>query len=319
MPRESPHAAAVIVHYRRPDLTNACLRALAAASPGLVLDTVVIDNGSGDGSADDVEAESAGATIVRLDENRGFAAGVNAGFDHTSAPIVVLLNPDTEPQPESITRLVEHLGAHPRTGVAAPILLHGDGRFQRSAHRRFPNLLTTFITFCMPLGYLFPALPWHPHELTEAESLRGGLVAHVVGAAFAVRRAAYADAGPLDEGFFLYLEETEWQQRVRSANWRIDLVPTARVVHLIQGGETGADTPSPLYVESLYRYMGLQGVPEGLLDVTLIAASSISCAHYWAVGRVFPARRKTADRLHGAYRGYLSQVLGRRRARKGAR
>lgn len=319
MPGESPDAAVVIVHYRRPDLTNACLRALAAASPGLELYILVIDMGSGDGSADEVEAESAGAVMIRLEENRGFAAGVNAGFEHTSAPIVVILNPDTEPQPKSITRLVEHLEAHPRTGVAAPILLHGDGRFQRSAHRRFPNLLTTFITFCMPLGYVFPALPWHPHELTEAESLRGGPVAHVGGAAFAVRRAAYADAGPLDEGFFLYLEETEWQRRVGNANWRVDLVPTARVVHLIQGGETAADTPSPRYVESLYRYMALQGVPEGLLDVTLIAGSSISCVHYWAVGRVFPARRTSADRLHATYRGYLSYVLQRRRERKGAR
>lgn len=315
----SPEAAVVIVHHRTPDLTNACLASLEAAGGDVELETVVIDNGSGDDSADEVERQSPGTEIVRLSENRGFAAGVNAGFAHTSAPIVVVLNPDTRPEPGSIARLVEHLHAQPAAGIAAPILVNPDGSFQRSAHRRFPNLLTTFITFCPPFNYPFMALPWHPHELTEAEARRGGEVAHVAGAALAVRRATYEDAGPFDEGFFLYLEETEWQRRVRRAGWRIDLVPGARVVHLIQSGRTVADTPSPHYLPSLYRYMELRGVPEGVVDATLLTAASLSSAHFWAVGRLFPSRRATADRLREAFRGYVSYVRQRRKERKRAR
>jgi N-acetylglucosaminyl-diphospho-decaprenol L-rhamnosyltransferase len=313
-----PEAAAVIVHYRTPELTIACLEALGPASMTLELETVVIDNGSGDGSANEVEARSPGTKIVRLPENRGFAAGVNAGFAQSAAPIVVLLNPDTRPEPESVTRLVEHLHAHPEAGVAAPILVNPDGSFQRSAHRRFPTLLTTFITFCAPFGYLFAWLPWHPHELTEAESFRGGPVAHVTGAALAVRRAAYADAGPLDEGFFLYLEETEWQRRLRGTGWRIDLVPSARVMHLIQSGRSAAETPSPRYLPSLYRYMELRGVPENLVDVTLLAATSISYAYLWAAGRLFAQRRGASDRLLPEYGAYLDYVRERRRARTSA-
>ena len=324
----SADAAVVIVHYRRPDLANACLGSLGAASRGLALEIVVIDNGSGDGSADELEPQTENTKIVRLSENRGFAAGVNSGFEHSVAPIVILLNQDTEAEPDALTKLVDHLRSNPSTGVAAPTLLHADGRFQASAHRQFPNLLTTFITFCSPLADVFPAVGRfrvrarralramrRPEGLTGDESLHITEVAHVAGAALAIRRAAFEEVGPFDEGFFLYLEETEWQRRVHSAGWRIELVPDARVMHLIQGGEsTGA--PSPRYVESLYRYMELQGVSDDRLDATLVVASSISCAYHWTIGRVFPTRRTTDDRLLRAHRGYLRYVLGRRRQRR---
>jgi GT2 family glycosyltransferase len=306
-------AAAVIVHYRSPELTNACLRALPAASGTVDLETIVIDNGSGDLSADEIVPQDAETRLVSLPENRGFAAGVNAGFAQSTAPIVVLLNPDTLPEPGSIALLVEHLRAGPAAGVAAPLLVNSDGTIQRSAHRRFPGLLTTFLTFCAPCSYLVAWLPRHPHELTEAESLRGGPVEHVTGAALAVRRAAYADAGPFDEAFFLYLEETEWQRRVRRAGWRIDLVPTARVMHLIQSGGDPADTPSPHYLPSLYRYLDLQGVSAGRVDATLVAAASLSYAYFWVTGRLIPRRRPTTDRLLKAYGGYVRYVRERRR------
>jgi N-acetylglucosaminyl-diphospho-decaprenol L-rhamnosyltransferase len=327
MSTRSADAAVVIVHYRRPDLANACLRSLGAASRGLQLEIVVVDNGSGDGSADELEPQNQNTKIVRLTENRGFAAGVNAGFENSSAPIVILLNQDTEPEPDALTRLVGHLRSNPSTGVAAPTLLHPDGRLQASVHRRFPNLFTTFVTFCSPLAYLFPALgrlrlrglralrERQPQSAPEAGSLHEEPVAHVAGAALAIRRAAFEEAGPFDEGFFLYLEETEWQQRVHAAGWAIELVPDAKVVHLIQGGEAEG-TPSTWYVQSLYRYMELQGVSDGLLDATLVSASLISCAQYWTVGRLFPARRPAADRLLSTYRGYLGYVLDRRRRRR---
>jgi N-acetylglucosaminyl-diphospho-decaprenol L-rhamnosyltransferase len=314
MATAAPEAAVVIVHYRKPDLTTACLDSLESAAGGDELETVVIDNGSGDASADQVERAHPGVKVVRLPENHGFAAGVNAGFAESTAPIVVRLNPDTLPEPGSIALLVEHLGAEPAVGVAAPLLVNSDGTFQRSAHRRFPGLLTTFLTFCAPCSYVFGRLPKHPHELTEAESLRGGPVEHVAGAALAVRRSAYADAGPFDEGFFLYLEETEWQRRVHRAGWRIDLVPMARVMHLIQGGRDPADTPSPHYLPSLYRYMTLQGVSAGRVDATLAAAASLSYAYFWVTGRLIPSRRSTADRLLKAYGGYVRYVRERRRA-----
>jgi GT2 family glycosyltransferase len=327
MSTASADAAVVIVHYRRPDLANACLGSLSAASRGLALEIVVIDNGSGDGSANELELQGQNTKMVRLTENRGFAAGVNSGFENSSAPIVILLNQDTEAEPDALTTLVGHLRSNPSTGVAAPVLVHPDGRLQPSAHRRFPNLFTTFVTFCSPLAYLGPALGRarsrglravrglrQPQEPPAAGPLQGEAVAHVAGAALAIRRAAFEEVGPFDEGFFLYLEETEWQQRVHAAGWRIELVPEARVVHLIQGGEA-AGAPPTRYVESLYRYMELQGVSDGLVDATVVAASLISCAQHWTVGRLSPTRRPTADRLLGTYRGYLRYVLERRRQR----
>jgi hypothetical protein len=90
-------------------------------------------------------------------------------------------------------------------------------------------------------------------------------------------------------------------------------------MHVIQSGGTVADTPSPHYLPSLYRYMELRGVSDELVDATLLTATSISCAHFWAVGRLFPGRRASSDRLLQAYRGYLTYVRRRRRERERTR
>jgi GT2 family glycosyltransferase len=173
---------------------------------------------------------------------------------------VALLNPDTEPRPAALTALAEHLRDHPGAGVAAPRLLQPDGTPQPSAYKRLPGAGIVFLELCQPLGFAFVHAPrLDPHRIEPGAWRAGTRVAHVLGAAMLVRRAAYDDAGPLDEGFFLYFEETEWQARVTARGWTIELVPDAQVVHLVRGGEP-ALAPSPHFVRSADRYLALRGV-----------------------------------------------------------
>lgn len=79
-------------------------------------------------------------------------------------------------------------------------------------------------------------------------------IAHAIGAALLVRAEAARDAGPLDEGFFLYLEETEWQQRIARAGWGRNVVPSARFVHLGGGSSSAHPLASPHYLQSVRRY-----------------------------------------------------------------
>ena len=149
-------AAVVIVHYRRPDLTTACLRALPAASGLLDLETVVIDNGSGNGSADEIALPHADTEIVRLPENRGFAAGVNAGFAHSTAPIVVLLNADTVPDGKVHVPPVEH--RHGPLFVGLALVPEGDallkdwgaiGSFNREFWLEDPCFIAAFLRLAL--------------------------------------------------------------------------------------------------------------------------------------------------------------------------
>jgi GT2 family glycosyltransferase len=314
-PRRDPEttsdfdAAVVIVNYRTSELVEKCLESVRASRGELRLELVVVDNASGDGSVERLRALPGAARVLSMPDNRGFAAGVNAGFDHTSTELVIVLNPDTEVRPGALQTLVTHLRERPDVGVVAPLLEGPDGSLAPNGYRRFPGLLTLGFDLCIPLSYALvhaPAL--HPYAMSPAALLSGCRPAWVSGAAMAVRRAAYVQAGPLDEDFFLYFEETEWQRRVARRGWRIDLAPAARVRHLLRGGGDDALAHSPYFVSSALRYLRMRGVPVALSRVVL----SISLLMSWvflSVIALLPGKRGKAELQARAYRSLLRRTL----------
>jgi N-acetylglucosaminyl-diphospho-decaprenol L-rhamnosyltransferase len=281
-------AAVVIVNFRTPQLAKRC--AAVAQEAAAVGEVVVIDSASGDGSA--AELRAAGLQVQEQDRNAGFAAAVNAGFRATSAPIVIVLNADAEPDPGALDRLVEHLHRNPRVAVAVPSLRFPDGEPQPNGYRRFPGLAMMFVELCAPLGYAFAHAPrLDPYRAPAARRC----IAHAMGAALAIRRAAYDDAGPFDERFFLYLEETEWQQRVRACGWRIERVAGAGVVHHMRAG-AGADAPPVQFVVSARRY--LVGEGHSPRTTALVLNSAILCSRLGlrALAALRPAKRDVLRR-----------------------
>ncbi len=285
-------AALVIVNYRSADLVLRCLQATGPSG-----ETLVVDNASGDGSVERLRA--AGVEVLARDSNDGFAAGVNAGFAATTKPYVVLLNPDTEPRPGALETLLAHLRSDPRLGVAAPQLVGENGEVQPNAYRRYPGRLTLFAELCLPIGFALDRLPrLDPYRYPRGHA---GPCAHVTGAALAIRRAAYEAAGPLDEGYFMYLEETEWQRRVAAAGYTIDAVPQAEVVHLVRGGDGGDLAPSPHFLASARRYLGRGAGP-------LIATALLGSRAFIALMRVlFPSRRELNAARAAAWRELWSR------------
>ena len=302
-----PDVAAVIVNYRTAALTVECLEALPAAAGDLELEVVVVDNASGDDSLARLDGRAA---VIPRERNDGFAAGVNAGFAATLAPIVVVFNPDARPEPGAVAHLVEHLRASSRAGLASPRLLGPDGVPRSSAYRRFPGLVALFRELCIPLGYALEHLPaLDPYHLPPREYVRGARVAHVCGACMAVRRAAYDDAGGLDEGFFLYLEETEWQRRMASRGWTVELVPEARVQHLGGGGSDLGLVPSEHYAASARRYFSeLGGCPTGLVRAVMAAAGTVSWGAAAALATARPGNQQSR-RLAVGWRHFARAAL----------
>jgi N-acetylglucosaminyl-diphospho-decaprenol L-rhamnosyltransferase len=302
-------AAVVIVNYRTPELVERCLESVRASCGELSLEMVVVDNASRDGSVERLRALPDPPRVLGMSENRGFAAGVNAGIEHTSTEFVIVLNPDTEVRPGALGALVAHLRAHPRAGVVAPLLEGTGGQLAPNGYCRFPGLLTLAFDLCIPLSYVLVYTPGlHPYAMSPAALLAGCRPAWVSGAAMAVRRAAYAQAGPLDEDFFLYFEETEWQQRIAGDGWAIELAPGARVCHLVRGGGEDALAHSPYFVSSALRYLRMRGVPVALSRAML----SISLLLSWMVlGAIalLPGKRAKAVPQARAYRALLRRTL----------
>lgn len=257
----------VILNYRTPDLTIQCLRSLCCEVTPSHHRVVVVDGGSGDGAAGEIdvalktEGWSDWASLMVLPDNRGYAAGNNAVIRTALAGAeppryVLILNPDTMVREGAIRALVEFMDNHPAVGVAGSRLESPDGT-QQCAAFRFPSILGE-LGGGLRLGAAGRFLAkWSVALPLCKEPCRADWVA---GASFMVRRQVFEELGLMDERFFLYYEEVDFCLRARQTGWECWHVPQSRVVHLI-GKSTGVsslDQPParrPAYwFESRQRY-----------------------------------------------------------------
>lgn len=218
----------VIVNWNVRDLLRRCLETIVAAqSP--VVEVIVVDNASSDGSAEMVHTAFPRATLIANADNRGFPAANNQGLAAARGRFVMILNPDTEIVGDALARMVAYLDAHPEAGALGPQLVNPDGSIQ-SSHRRFP----TFATALFESTWLQGIAPRHLlrrfyMDDTPADTTHE--VDWVTGACIAVRRGVLDRVGGFDEGFFMYSEELDWCKRIKSAGWKIVYLPEAKVIH----------------------------------------------------------------------------------------
>ena len=260
-----------IVAWKGADLTIACLRSIEpelASVPGMRV--IVVDNASPDGSADRVEQAigeqgwSAWARLIRAPGNHGFAAGNNIAIramlaEAQPAEFLLLLNPDTLVRPGALRTLLDFLVAHPAAGIAGGRSEDLDATPQMCCFR-FPNAINEVLG-SIGLGVLDRLLERHLSRLGIPQVPRE--VDWVSGAFMLVRKAVIERVGLMDEGYFLYYEETDFTRRARLAGWGCWHVPQSRIVHLVgqSSGVTVHDGPPtrvPAYwFESRRRYFVL--------------------------------------------------------------
>ncbi len=262
-----PSLAVVVVNYRTGGLAVDCLRSLApevAELPGTQV--VLVDNASGDGSADAIartlaeEGWSGWCSLLPLDHNGGFSAGNNAAIRRLLAQAqppewILLLNPDTVVHRGALSTLVGAALALPRAGIVGSALEEPDGTPQASAFR-FLSVLGDFEN-AVRLGVVTRLLARSTIVLPRPASR--SKVDWVSGACMLVRRKLFDEIGLLDEGFFLFCEETDFCLRAARHGWETWFEPRSRVVHL--AGQSTGFNPSapgrrvPAYVlESRRRY-----------------------------------------------------------------
>jgi hypothetical protein len=211
-----PDLSISIVNTNNRDLLLACLQSIA----GTDAEIVVLDNASEDGSADAVRERFPDVRMIAQEFRAGFGANHNTVIRTTSGRYVYVLNEDTTAEDWRFDGLVAYLDAHPRVAALGPKLVYPDGRRQDSAWR-FPTPLVS------TLGLL--SLGRVGVKQSRGDAARS--VDWVMGAALLLRRAALAEVGLFDEGFFLYSEEVDLQFRLRQAGWQVHYFPEATVVH----------------------------------------------------------------------------------------
>lgn len=235
---------AVVVNYKTAQLCLKCVRSLIDERRDLPdLRVVVVENDSGDEATLraglDAPEYAGWVDLVVAPKNGGFSYGnnqaVRTALQTREAPeLVMLLNPDAEVRPGALRILRDFMLAHPTAGIAGAGLLLEDGREWNIAFK-FPTVwgeLDRGLRFG-PVTRLLKdyRVPQQMRNVTEQ-------VDWVPGAAMMVRREVFETAGLMDEGYFLYYEETDFCFAARRAGWECWYVPEARVMH-ISGAATG--------------------------------------------------------------------------------
>lgn len=227
----------VIINYRTPKMTIECLTSLLTEVRSIDCKVVVVDNNSGDSSCAQIgrwiheNVVNNTVQLIKSEFNGGFSYGNNLGIKAVKARNYLLLNSDTLVQNQAISTMLETAEQYPGSGLISPRMESGESEVQESCFRFFnplsefskaaqtgfiDRLLQRFLV-SIPAGDEVVSPPWTSFAcvLIKAEVLR--------------------DVGLLDEGYFMYFEDTEFCLRARRAGWQITHNPSARIAHLIGG------------------------------------------------------------------------------------
>jgi N-acetylglucosaminyl-diphospho-decaprenol L-rhamnosyltransferase len=224
----------VIVNYRTPGLVLDLLDSLEGQTEAGLDEIVVVDNGSGDGSAERLERAIAarGLTrfcrVLRSDRNGGFSAGTNVGIRSADANYYLLLSADTLVRKGAVMELLTQMQAHPGVGIAGPRLEWADGTPQVSCFRDLTpvsELLSAAKSTALDV-LLSPFQTELPVPDDDCE------VPWITFACVLIRREVIEKVGLLDEGYFMFFEDGDYCRAARAAGFRVHYYPSAHVVHL---------------------------------------------------------------------------------------
>lgn len=233
-----PELSIIIVSFNCRELVLGCLRSIDVDPSNSSYQIIVVDNASTDTTAEAVEAMYPNVVLVRSEGNNGFSVASNQGMDIASGRHLLLLNPDTRVPPGALAAAVAELNRRPEVGMLGVKLVKEDGKPDHAAKRGFPTPLSALAYF-LRLARLFPqsriangytAAHIHDDEVSYVDAVNGAFML--------VRREAVVQVGPLDDAYWLYMEDLDWCYRFWQAGWPVLYWPEVSITH-IKAGSSG--------------------------------------------------------------------------------
>ena len=218
MTTDAPLVSVIVLNYQSADDTITAVEGLTALDwPRSSLEIIVVDNGSGDGSADRIASRFPDVTLVRIAENRGFAGGCNRGAEVATGEYLAFLNNDARPDPGWVRAAVDVLGRDGSVACVASKVLDWNGDRV--------DFVDAGLAF---YGHGFKLHVGEPDD-SARDVPRDVLFAS--GAAMVVRRNIFLSVGAFDERYFLFFEDVDLGWRLWLLGHRVRYVPESLVYH----------------------------------------------------------------------------------------
>lgn len=296
-----PAVTIVIVNYNSGEWLKRTLRRVAAQTFRR-FQVIVVDNASSDGSERACDRYP-DVTLVRLQENSGFAAANNLAVARATSEWIVFLNPDAVPHRRWLEQLLSHAGQHPQ--------YHIFGCQQISANH--PALLDGVGDDVAAFG-----VSWRRgHLAARPRTIRGRATFSVCGAVMLIRRRDFIALGGFDERFFCYVEDVDLCYRANLRGMRCWQVNEARVFHASSTSPLRRSNPVAIYYG--YRnllWMYVKNSPLALLPVAVLGYCVLTVAKALAADSS-AARRAYLRALRDSWAGVGEVMVARRAIQSG--
>ncbi|QFZ23222.1 glycosyltransferase [Saccharothrix syringae] len=283
-----PDVSVVVVNYRGAEDTTTCLRALYGELdyPADKLQVVVVDNASGDGSAERIRAAEPRAEVVEAPANLGFAGGCNLGVEHARGTVVAFLNNDARPHRDWLRAAVRVLRAEPSVGAVASKVLDWEG----GSIDFVDGGLTWF-----GMGY-----KRHAGQPDDGSHDAPRDVLFGTGSALVARASVFRELGGFDDRFFMFYEDVDLGWRMNLRGWRVRYEPASLTYHRHHASMSQVDSSRELY---LLERNALAALYKNFSDETLArvlpAALALVVRRATARGEIDPTQleitRRPAD------------------------
>ena len=263
-----------IVSYNTKDLLRQCLESIYSETKGISFEILAVDNASIDGSVDAIRNNFPNVKLIVNKKNVGFAAANNQAIKDSKGRFILLLNPDTVILDSALDKLVEFMDSHPEAGVVGPQILNPDRTLQFSYDngislglffrglviRHFSRLLRVLPLVGRHKNYSINSKCLeHPPKIKEVVRVRG--------CCLLVRKEVINQVGLMDEQFFMYCEEVDWEYRMKKAGWKIYFYPFAQIIHYWgASSKQHAEKCHQIHNQSNYKYIRKHyGIPGAVL------------------------------------------------------
>lgn len=305
----APDISVVIVNWNLSELLHGCLDSLRSFGDGVVVECIVVDNGSSDGSVAMLERDFPEVTLIRNTGNSGFSRASNQGMKAASGRYMFLLNNDCLLEEGALQRMVSYMDSHPEAGACGPRVVNSDGTLQVHSKGYYPTILRIMVKMFMP------------ERIKNTWGLSSGIYEYndkkeiqeydwLSGCALMVRRQVVDEVGYLDADVFMYCEDIDWCYRIGKSGWKVMYLPMAQVLHfggqsmlMQQGAIVGSHAAGLVAYYSRYHKHSA-----ALLFRMILTAGYAVQAAGWIIGGLF-GRRTGMDKLR--------RISSRRRADSG--
>lgn len=223
----------IIINFNSGNYLKNCIESIKKSSlPEDKYEIIIIDNSSNDESLQSInEIQIRNLKIIRNTQNIGFAKANNIGIKQSSGQYILLLNPDTIVEGDTLENLINYMDKTNQVGVATCKVVLPNGSLDDASHRGFPTPWNAFCHF-IGIGRLFPhSQIFNGYHMGFCQLDKIHEIDSCVGAFMMIRRITGEKTGWLDEDYFWYGEDLDFCFKVKLNGWKVIYNPMTKITH----------------------------------------------------------------------------------------